>query len=105
MRHLRLEAMFHLLWALWHSKQFCNDKALFGISRLNLQQLPDVFGEIIESLDPTKFWDGAGEKMPETTGVDKLSIWNDNIDDYLKYEGERTSGLPAVTTISILTII
>ena len=94
MRHLRLEAMFHLIWALWHAIQYVDAPVeLLEISRSNLQQLPDIFVKFIEELDPSKFWKTDEAKELQVTSVEKLSIWNEFIDDYMTSKSEWPSSV------------
>ena len=94
MRQLQLEAMFHLIWALWHAIQFLDGpEELFEISRSNLQQLPKVFMEFVESLDPSLFWDTEEGKGLQGSSVDKLAAWNDYLDGYMAHQSEWPLGV------------
>lgn len=97
MRHLRLEAMFHLLWAIWHAcppqdESIC--ERLFKTNRNNLHSLPDIFTKFIEDLDPSEFWYSPAAKIiknrrekNEFTKVCDLQEWDAHLDEYFNRYG------------------
>ena len=100
MRHLRLDAMFHLLWALVHTIEFMDKPAVLSeISRSNLQPLSEVFGDVIEHLDPSNFWPKVGREL-RAESVDGLASWNDYIDGYMNHQCEWPPGVLAAAIIA-----
>ena len=92
MRHLRLEAIFHLYWALRHSiVPSDNPGELHDISRANMQtRLPEAFWNLIENLDPSAFWisDEATTIGHNVPSVEKLLKWNCHLDEYMSAGGK-----------------
>ena len=93
MRHLRLEVIFLLYWALRHTiVPSDNPGELHDFSRANLRELPQAFWRLIENLDPSAFWisDEASAFGIDVPSVEKLLKWNRYIDEYMCTEGKNT---------------
>ena len=90
MRHLRPEAMFHLLWALWHAIRIpSGSERFFRISRSDLHKMPTAFADLIHSLDPSEFWNSEEGIALQTSGTAKMQtllLWHDHIDGYLRHK-------------------